>query len=122
MNNGKRYLVFKAGMIIIILGLVSYLLFWILGKIDMGRGVIAGAGLAWLELNLTAVILRGLIQTTAKGIWGVILGIKSVSIFAILVGLILLIKVNAIGFLVGFLGLIPAVIVISLISNDKERN
>ncbi len=112
-------MVFKASIIIIIYGLLAGMLLKMMGKNELSDGIFAGAGLAWTELCLTALIIQKLFQTSSKKRWAVVLGLKSLGMFLVLAGFIFLIKLNETGILIGFSGLILTAIILPVISKKE---
>ena len=89
-------------MLIALPGAAGFLIFWELGRNALAVGVAAGAGLGLIELESTVLILPRLAAGPSRALWGSLLAGKSLLVFTALGILLLGLKINPFGFIIGF--------------------
>jgi hypothetical protein len=99
-----------SSLMIVALGAIGFWAFWLLERKAMAVGLAAGAGVGLVELESTALMFSRLVSSRSRTVWGVLLGGKSLLIFSAIGILILGLKINAFGFIIGFSEVVLSII------------
>ena len=95
---------------IVALGAIGFFAFWFLERKAMAVGFAAGAGIGLVELESNVLMFSRLVSSRSRTVWGVILGGKSLLVFSAIGFLILGLKINAFGFIIGFSEVVLSII------------
>jgi hypothetical protein len=109
MMRQARNLIIIATAVIAAMGAILFFVSVSMGELVVAKGIACGAGIAALEFDSTAVVLAILLRRPSKGFWGVLLATKSLTVLGLVGALIWVLKISAIGFIIGFSGLILAI-------------
>jgi len=97
----RSFLVWST-VVIAVLGALGFFAVWFSGKKEVAIGIAIGAGIGLLEMESTGLIFPRVMAAGSKAFWGIALGTKSLLIFTLIGVLILGLKINPFGFIIGF--------------------
>jgi len=86
----------------------------LMGRRELGIGIGYGSLIGMLELGSSIIILPRLFDYKSRLRWGLILGGKSILIYSLIGILILGLKINGIGFIIGFSVAVFWILVVSI--------
>ena len=121
MNRQARDLVITVTVVIIAVGLISFFASYYLGMVSLAWGAAIGAGIAILEFDSSAVVLSVLLGSRSKFFWGLLLTSKSLMVLTLVGVLIWVLKINAIGFIIGFSGLVAGITIAGAIITFRPK-
>ena len=116
-----RTLVLITTAVIVVAGLISFFASYGLGRPDMARGIAFGAAIAALEFDSTALVLAVLLRRKSKAFWAVLLASKSLTVLGLVAAGLLVLKISGIGFIIGFSGLLPGVVIGSALTTTDAK-
>ena len=99
-----------SSLMIVALGAIGFFAFWLLERKAMAVGLAAGAGIGLVELESTVLMFSRLVSSRSRTVWGVLLGGKSLLVFSAIGFLILGLKINPFGFIIGFSEVVLSII------------
>jgi len=121
MNRQARNLVIIATVVIIAVGLISFFASFYMGKVSLAWGAAIGAGIAILEFDSSAVVLSILLGSKSKFFWGLLLTSKSLIVLTLVGVLIWVLKINALGFIIGFSGLVAGITIAGAVVTFRPK-
>jgi hypothetical protein len=121
MSRQARDFVIIASAVIIAFGLILFFAVYEMGSAAAAAGVAFGAGVSFLELDSTALILDQLLKAKRRAVWAAFLLVKSLTIFGVVGILLWFLQISGIGFIIGFSSLVLGLLVAGAYTEFRAR-
>ena len=121
MMRQARKLALAATVVMAAAGLIEFFASYGTGRVELARGIAFGAVIAILEFDSTAIVLAILLWKKSKLFWGVLLAGKSLLVLGLVAGGIMVLKISGLGFIIGFSGLLPGVVIGSVFMKSYKE-